>query len=141
MMTKILAGGLIAMSLILSLFLAGCELPFLKAAEPPPPDSIPPVQFKGVPIPEEFEFLHDESWSHVAPSFRSGVMKYKGDVLLSRAKTFFATEMPAAGWETVEIRDPSRHAAVMKFSKGAENCIVTLRKVGGLTYLTVEINK
>lgn len=145
-MKRIFAGSLIAVSLAFALSLAGCELPFVKSDEPaeaatPQPDLIPPVQFKGIPIPYEFELLPDESWSHVAPSFRTGVMNYRGDILLSRAKSFFAQEMPAAGWTLLQLQEPSRAAAVMKFAKGEENCVITLRRAGGITYLTVEISE
>lgn len=145
-MKRIFACSLIAVSLALALSLAGCELPFVRSDEPaqaatPQPDLIPPVQFKGIPIPYEFEFLPNKSWSHIAPSFRTGVMNYRGDILLSRAKSFFAQEMPPAGWTLLQIQEPSRIAAVMKFAKGEENCVITLRKAGGVTYLTVDISE
>jgi len=140
-MKRILVGGLVAVALAFALALCGCELPFLRTAEPVQPGTIPPVQFKDIPIPLEFEFLPDKSWSHVAPSFRTGVMNDKGDTLLSRSKSFFASEMPASGWDLVELREPSRNAAIMKFSKGEETCTVTLRRADNLIYLTVEIRE
>jgi len=67
------------------------------------------------------------------------VMKYRGDAQLSRTKSFFAAEMPAAGWEVFSIREPSMTAAVMKFTKASELCTVTIRREESTTLLKVEI--
>lgn len=138
-MKRLIMGGMVMALISGALMASGCENPFQAPVEPVRPLAVAPVQFKDVPIPYGFEFLPNQSGSHIAPTFRSGVMKYRGDALLSRTKSFFANEMPAAGWDVYSIREPSMGTAVMKFTKGKELCTVTIRAEEKTTELKVEI--
>ncbi len=141
-MRKSLALGVVAAALVALILGGGCAgLSGGPAQQEPVSAAAAPVQFKDLPVPYGFQFVPQKSWSHVAPTFRTGVMTYRGDSPVWMTRSFYAREMPGSGWELLEIHEPTRNAAVMRFLKGQETCIVSLRKSEALTVLTLEIRE
>jgi hypothetical protein len=141
-MKQSLSLSVVVAALVAIVLGSGCAGLFGKPAQQEPVSATAaPVQFKDLPVPYGFEFVPQKSWSHVAPTFRAGVMTYRGDSPVWMIRSFYAREMPFSGWKLLEIHEPTRTAAVMRFLKGKETCIVSLRKSKDLTVLTLEIRE
>jgi hypothetical protein len=90
-------------------------------ARPPIPD---------VPMPVDFRYVEDRSYSWAAPGARTIVHVYHGPKDKFAVARFFRKQMPLAGWGLVNESD-GWSVKTMDFTKANEICRITLQD-GGL---------
>jgi hypothetical protein len=86
-------------------------------ARPPIPD---------VPMPVDFRYIDDRSYSWDAPGVRTIVHVYHGSKDKFAVARFFRKQMPLAGWARVSESE-GWNVKTMDFTKGGESCRITLQ--------------
>jgi len=86
-------------------------------ARPPIPD---------VPVPVDFRYIEDRSYSWAAPGVRTIVHVYHGPKDKFVVARFFWNQMRLAGWQKVDESD-GWSVKTMRFTKDGEDCYITLQ--------------
>lgn len=86
------------------------------------------VQFRDIPVPEEYTLLRNQSYSFQGSLFRHGRLKYQGPAEWTDALDFYRRELPAAGWNLGKTERGYDFRALY-FDKGQERLIVVVRQL------------
>ena len=79
-----------------------------------------------VPVPAGFTMIDSESTSQVVGTSRTFVdHMYKGSDDLLPVVRFYRTQLPQKGWTSVD-QAQMHEEITLRYSKGAEECIVTI---------------
>jgi len=93
------------------------------------------LRFDDVPTPDGFNIIRDQSFIFQDASTRVGLLRYSGRATVTQIVAFYKTQMALYNWDLMNMLE---HANItMNFTKGDENCIVTLEPLATKTLLNI----
>lgn len=86
-----------------------------------------------IPIPKGFKLLKEESFIHVAASFRKGKVFLEGELVIDDVQSFFDTQMVLADWKKLDHDKADKSffkftRYKLYYSKGRESCVIEIGK-------------
>lgn len=129
----------LAMLLMVCLAIAGCSepRPVRQPAASEPLELARTLVFRDVPAPAGFRLVDKEARGR-GPG-RVALLRYEGGASIDRVEAFFRREMAVGDWHEKRRHELLRER-ILSYRKGAEHCVITLRRQGERLQVEIRLN-
>ncbi|MDD4939734.1 MAG: hypothetical protein PHE18_08285 [Candidatus Omnitrophica bacterium] len=119
---------------------AGCASAANKSSLPKEETFLEPQaasKFSDIPVPSNFKFLSQESYSFESGGVRVAVLKYQGKADVDQVVNFYKDQMPLFNWNLLNAVEYGQR--LLNFDREQQSCIVNLTNKGKSVSLVISV--